>query len=259
MFTADEIREIGFSKAGIGGYKAADVDEFRNNVADDFEILENSNKELVEKLKVLAEHIKKLQENEESVKTCLINAQVSADKVMREADKKAKDILSSSEEKAELLIDEAQKKSEYILNETKKKTEEFLNSAKEKGNTIIADAENKAIALRNETDKKINIQKQVYERLKKEIDTFRETAISNCTKQLNLLKSVSNAELILDSASEIDTTNDEFNKKFTDKSFVPEKKEKKEPKNQNAPLVVDEIKQDEEDDEKQGSLFEYKQ
>ena len=259
MFTANEIREIGFSKAGIGGYKSADVDEFRFRVADDFEALENSNKELVEKIKVLAAHIEKLQENEESVKTCLINAQVSADKVMREADKKAKDILSESEEKAELLISEAQKKSEYIYNETKKKTEEFLTTAKEKGDTIIAEAENKAIVLRNETDKKINIQKQVYERLKKEIDSFREGAIANCTKQLELLKSVSDSELILDSASEKDTTNEEFNEKFTDKSFAPEKKEKNEPKKEKTPLVVDEIKQDDEDEEKQGSLFEYKQ
>ena len=28
MFTANDIRETGFSKAGISGYKAADVDEF---------------------------------------------------------------------------------------------------------------------------------------------------------------------------------------------------------------------------------------
>ncbi|MGN0173096.1 MAG: DivIVA domain-containing protein, partial [Acutalibacteraceae bacterium] len=225
-------------------------------VADDFEALEKSNKELVEKIKILASHIEKLQENEESVKTCIINAQISADKVMREADKKSKEILNESTEKAELLVSEAQKKAEYIYNESKKKTEDFLTAAKEKGNSIIAEAENQAIVLRNETDKKINLQKQVYERLKSEIMTYRQNAIENCTRQLEILKNVSDSELILDSAAEEDTTNEDFNKKFTEENFAPDKSKKKEEVKKEVP-VVDEIKEDEE--EKQGSLFEYKQ
>lgn len=257
MFTADEIREIGFQKAGIGGYKAADVDDFRYSVADDFETLENSNKELVEKIKVLAAHIEKLQENEESVKTCMLNAQITADRVMREADKKSKEVLADAEEKSEALIAEAQKKADYIFNETKKKSEEYLNAAKEKGDSLMSEAENQAIALRNETDKKINIQKQVYERLKKEILEFRDASIEKCMKQLELLKNISDSELILNSASDEDTTNEEFSEKFVDKNFVPQEKEEALAE-EKEPAVIDEIKEDE-DDESQGSFFEYKQ
>lgn len=257
MFTANEIRETGFQKAGIGGYKAADVDEFRFAVADDFELLENSNRELVEKIKVLAAHVEKLQENEESVKTCMLNAQITADRVLRESDKKSKELLLDAEEKAAALVAEAQKKADYIYEETKKKSEEYLTAAKEKGDSIIAEAENEAITLRNETDKKINVQKQVYERLKKEILSFRDTSIEKCMKQLEILKNISNSELILDSASDEDTTNEEFNERFVEDTFVPEQKKEQQSEEKALP-VVDEIKE-EEDDESQGSFFEYKQ
>ncbi len=256
MFTANEIREIGFSKAGISGYKAADVDDFCNQVADDFETLENSNKELVEKIKVLANHIEKLQENEESVKTCMLNAQITADRVLRESDKKSKEILADAEEKAAALIAEAQKKADYIYDETKKKSEEFLTASKEKGDAIIAEAENQAIVLRNETDKKINVQKQVYERLKKEILSFRDNSIEKCMKQLEILKNISDAELILDSASDEDTTNEQFSEKFVEESFIPVKKE--EAVEEKELPAIDEI-EEEEDEEPQGSFFEYQQ
>lgn len=256
MFTANEIREMGFQKSGISGYKAADVDDFCLSVADDFETLENSNRELVEKIKVLAAHIEKLKENEESVKTCMLNAQITADRVLRESDEKSKQILSSAEEKAEILLSEAEKKAEFIAEETKKKSEEFLRVAKEKADTIIVNAENEAIVLRNETDKKIDLQKQVYERLKKEILEFRDSSIERCEKQLEILKNISDAELILDSAADEDTTNEQFSEQFVSEDFVPQKTEKVEVESQ--PVSVDEIEEDD-DDETQGSFFEYQQ
>jgi len=256
MFTANDIRETGFSKAGISGYKAADVDEFKEIVAKNYENLENTNRDLVEKIKVLASYIETLKENEESVKTCMINAQIAADRVMREADTKSKDLILATEEKASELIQEAHKKADYIFEETKKKSEEFLLAAKEKSDAIIAEAENDAIALRNETDKKINVQKQVYERLKKEILAFRDASIESCMKQLDILKNVSDSELILDSIANEDISNDEFNKVIADDSFIPEKTE--EVNISEEEFIVDEIEQEEED-ESQGTFFEYQQ
>ncbi len=256
MFTANDIRETGFAKAGLSGYKAADVDEFKEIVARNYENLENTNKDLVEKIKVLATHIESLKEHEESVKTCMINAQIAADRVVREADKKAKDLIFATEEKATELINEAHKKADYIYEETKKKSEEFLMAAKEKSDAIIAEAENDAIVLRNETDKKINVQKQVYERLKKEILAFRDASIESCMKQLDILNNVSDSELILDSIANEDISNDEFNEVIADETFVPEKIETVE--FQEEVQLVDEI-EEEEEDESQGTFFEYQQ
>lgn len=259
MFTSDEIREINFQKSGMSGYKAADVDEFCDQVADDFFALENSNRELVEKIKVLAAHIEELRENEESVKTCMINAQITADRSIREAEKKSKSILEEANKKADALVSEAESKSDYIYEETKRKTEEFLTAAKEKADEIISEAENQAIVLRNETDKKINIQKQAYERLKSEILLFRDSSIETCMKQLELLKNVSDSELILDYAANEDATNEDFSSKLSDSEFVPKKDETTEEKVDKTELKIDEIKEDEEDDSPQGSFFEYKQ
>ncbi len=246
MFTSEEIRDIKFSKAGLGGYKAADVDDFRFEIAEDFEKLETSNAELVEKIKILAEHIQKLQENEEAVKTCLINAQISADKAVKDAEIKSQEILTLAQEKAEALVLEATEKADAIFSETKVKSEEFLTAAKEKGDAIVSEAENKAITLRNETDKKIEQQKKVYERLKQEVVNFRTESIAVCENQLELLKNVSDAELILEMATNTDTTSEEFSK-IIDETVTAEK----EPQTQ-----MDEVQSVEEDDALQGSLFE---
>ena len=257
MMNADEIRNISFSKGGLGGYKAADVDEFCYQVANDFESLENTNRDLVEKLKILAAHIEKLKENEESVKTCMLNAQITADRVMREAELKSGELIAESEAKADAIVKEAQNRADYIFDETKKKSEEFLNAAKEKGDAIIAEAENQAIVLRNETDKKIDVQKQVYERLKKEILEFRDSSIDRCEKQLEILKNISDSELILDSAASEATANEEFSEKFVEEDFVPVQKEEQPVVEKELP-EIDEIPSDEED-EAQGSFFEFQQ
>ena len=186
----------------------------------------------------------------------MINAQISADKVVRDADNKAKDLIMKAEEKAFELIQEAHKKADYIYDETKKKSEEFLLAAKEKSDAIIAEAENDAIVLRNETDKKINVQKQVYDRLKKEILSFRDASIESCKQQLDILNNVSDAELILDSIANEDISNDDFNEKIADESFVPTKAVQVDFETQEP--VLDEIVE-EEIDESQGTFFQYQQ
>ena len=246
MFTSEEIRDIKFSKAGLGGYKAADVDDFRFEVAQDFENLETSNAELVEKIKILAEHIQKLQENEEAVKTCLINAQIVADKAVKEAQEKSEEILAQAQQKADELVLQATQKADAIFSETKVKSEEFLTAAKEKGDAIVSQAENEAITLRNETDKKIEQQKKVYERLKQEVVNFRSESIAVCENQLKLLKNVSDAELILEMATNTDTTSEEFSKiidETVDTDAQPQ-------------TQMDEVETAEEDESLQGSLFE---
>lgn len=257
MFTADEIRNIGFSKSGLSGYKTADVDDFCQQVADDFERLELTNADLVEKIKVLAAHIEKLQENEESVKTCMINAQIAADKAMRQADLKSKEILADSEEKAEALINEAQNKADYLFSETKKKSEEFIATAKDKADNIVAEAERQAIILKNETDKKIDVKKKAYERLKNEISSYKSEIENTCLKQLELLKRYSDSESILDKYTSEDTTNETFNEKFAFNEELPTVEKK--PEVSNIPSEIDEIKADEYENENQGSLFEYQQ
>ncbi len=257
MFTADEIRNTRFSKSGLSGYKVADVDEFRDLVADDYEKLEKSNEDLVEKIKVLAAHVKKLQENEESVKTCLINAQISADKVLREADEKSKAIIAESEDKANYLLEEAQSKSEYLMSEAKTQSEEYINNAKEKADSIVAQAEQEAISLRNETDKKVNVQKNFYAKLKSEIENFREDTIANYSKQLELLEEISESEVLLDKAVNSDTTDEDFNEKFVNDEPLPKKEEKEV---QEEYSEIDDIKPEEDEEEQNSSsLFEYQQ
>ena len=106
MFTAEEIRQITFEKV-MRGYRTEDVEAFIENIADEFESLEKEKKDLEEKLFVLAEKVEQYKQEEESIKTTLINAQrlgesivadakTKADTVIREATIKKNDIISSA-------------------------------------------------------------------------------------------------------------------------------------------------------------------
>ena len=106
MFTAEEIRQITFEKV-MRGYRTEDVEAFIENIADEFDSLEKEKKDLEEKLYVLAEKVEQYKQEEESIKTTLINAQrlgesivadakTKADTVIREATIKKNDIISSA-------------------------------------------------------------------------------------------------------------------------------------------------------------------
>jgi len=54
VLTPQEIREVGFTKV-LGGYKIKDVDEFVDNILNEYEKLYNENKKLVQSLQMLTE------------------------------------------------------------------------------------------------------------------------------------------------------------------------------------------------------------
>ncbi len=130
MFTPDEIRQTTFEKV-MRGYRVEDVDSFIENLADEFEALENEKKDLEEKLYLLAEKVEQYKSEEESIKITLINAQrlgesivsdarLKAENVVREATIKKNDIISSAYAEIE--------GTEDTLNRLRKEVSDFKRS-----------------------------------------------------------------------------------------------------------------------------------
>lgn len=107
MITIDEIKNISFRKANLGGYRPEDVDSFIDEVIASFEQLKKEKTNLVHKIDVLATRVEQYRSDEETVRNALLASQKVADACIREAKEKAAKITREAENKAQALLIEA--------------------------------------------------------------------------------------------------------------------------------------------------------
>jgi cell division initiation protein len=101
-----DIRHKDF-KRGMRGYVDGEVDEFLDEVADEFERLFKENIELSERLDGLQEKINQYRNLEETLQNTLVAAQRSAEELKANAQKEAQLILSEAELKARQMVNDS--------------------------------------------------------------------------------------------------------------------------------------------------------
>ncbi|WP_312279214.1 DivIVA domain-containing protein [Oscillibacter sp.] len=97
MLTPQEVSGHAFAKAVMGGYNMAMVDEFLDEVTDDYTALYKENAALKAKMKVLVEKVEDYRATEDSMRATLLTAQKMADSIVREAEAKRDQMLRDGE------------------------------------------------------------------------------------------------------------------------------------------------------------------
>lgn len=97
MLTPQEVSTHAFTKAVMGGYNMAMVDEFLDELTDDYTTLYKENAALKAKMKVLVEKVEDYRATEDSMRATLLTAQKMADSIVREAEQKRDQMLSQAE------------------------------------------------------------------------------------------------------------------------------------------------------------------
>ena len=97
MLTPQEVSTHAFTKAVMGGYNMAMVDEFLDELTDDYTALYKENAALTAKLKVLVEKVEDYRATEDSMRATLLTAQKMADSIVREAEAKRDQILAQAD------------------------------------------------------------------------------------------------------------------------------------------------------------------
>ena len=120
MLTIEDIKNVSFRKAGIGGYKPEDVDSFIDQVLITFEQLRKEKSDLIKKMDILARRVEEYRQDEDSVRNAMLSAQRVADTTIKEARAKAARILEESENLAkaklyDLNIQIKHQKKQYTL------------------------------------------------------------------------------------------------------------------------------------------------
>lgn len=107
MLTVDEVKNVSFRKANIGGYRCDEVDNFIDDVVLTIEELKNEKFELVAKMEILANKIEEYRQEEESVHNALVSAQKLSNQKIKEAENEAEKILSAAKKQADDIIADA--------------------------------------------------------------------------------------------------------------------------------------------------------
>ena len=141
MLTPQEVSGRAFSKAAFGGYNMAMVDEFLDEVTDDYTALYKENAALKAKLKVLVDKVEEYRATEDSMRAALLTAQRMASTMVEEAEEKKKSMLAGAEDEARAKIGALQGEIELEqrkLNAAKVATADFLQKTRELAQAQLA-------------------------------------------------------------------------------------------------------------------------
>ena len=134
MLTPQEVGEHTFAKAGFGGYQMNMVDEFLDEVTEDYGALYKENAALKAKMKVLADRVEEYRATDDAMRKTLLAAQNMADEMVREAEGKKAQLLEKAEAEAKARMEEIHaeiRNEEARLSAAQTATAEYLTQLRE--------------------------------------------------------------------------------------------------------------------------------
>lgn len=133
MLTPQEVSSHSFAKAMMGGYNMAMVDEFLDELTDDYTALYKENAALKAKMKILADKVEEYRSTEDAMRAALLTAQKMASTMVEEAEAKKKAMIENAEAEARAKIgalrDDVEAE-ERRLHAAKAETADFLARAR---------------------------------------------------------------------------------------------------------------------------------
>ena len=104
MLTPQEVSEHAFAKSAFGGYNMTMVDEFLDELTDDYTALYKENAALKAKMKVLVDKVEEYRATEDAMRKALLTAQNMASSMVSEAEEKKETLLADAEMEARAKI-----------------------------------------------------------------------------------------------------------------------------------------------------------
>ncbi len=133
MLTPQEVASHAFAKATLGGYNMAMVDEFLDQLTEDYTALYNDNAILKNKLKVLSETVEEYRATDNAMRKTLLAAQQMADSIVSEAEKRKSQLVKDAEADADARLAELEQAiaaQEYRLQQAREATAAYVQKLK---------------------------------------------------------------------------------------------------------------------------------
>ena len=133
MITAQDIRERTFERARVGGYDAAAVDDFLDQLAEEVAASQKENSVLKAKMKVLVDKIEEYRGNEEALNRAVLSAQKLAVQIEKEAKERSAAMLADAERQVRARlgsIEEEEEREKRNLAEAKDATAKYFEAVR---------------------------------------------------------------------------------------------------------------------------------
>lgn len=115
MLTAQDIKEKTFEKAIFGGYDMSSVDDYLDQVSNDFSALSKEHSVLKGKMKVLVDKVEEYRGSEDALRLALLSAQRTSAEIESNAKAQSESLLAAAREKSEAMIAEATQTAEKLM------------------------------------------------------------------------------------------------------------------------------------------------
>jgi len=162
MMTPQDVANCTFTKAVMGGYNMAAVDDFLDKLTEDYTELHKENASLKAKMKVLADKLEEYREQEDTIRSTLLAAQKMATSMLSEAESKRDALIADSAGAAKSRLQEIQAE--------------------------VEQEERRLEQVRQEVDQQILAEKQRLTVAQEELRSFIQTVQNVCQGQLALLE-----------------------------------------------------------------------
>ncbi|WP_298778729.1 DivIVA domain-containing protein [uncultured Fretibacterium sp.] len=140
LLTAKDVEVKAFKKVSFGGYAVQEVEDFLNQVADDFETYAMRLNERETRIRELEEYVKKQESMTDMIKDALIQARKGAKEMEEEARAQTEQILADARVEAEKCLSEANSKVEEITSQA----DTTISNAEKTAAEIVAEANAKS-------------------------------------------------------------------------------------------------------------------
>lgn len=205
MLTPNQLKNYDFQSVGRNAYKSTDVDAFMAEVYESYEQMFRENGEIVKKMSLLAEKLAEYKSDSDNIRNALLTAERMKDKIILEAQEKAKETLEETEEKVRTAIETVNEKTSLVWEKANNAAEKVLEDAKSQADEILKVAQENATELLSKAQKiydeqmgtiqeKSEREKLALENLKKESTNLRESLVQIYTKQLQMVEDIPSFE-----------------------------------------------------------------
>ena len=129
MLTPQDLQEVSFEKAKIGGYVMKSVDDFLEPLMDDYVALYKENAVLKSKMRLLVERLEAYRANEANMKAAAEKAKMEADEILADARRRSDEMVAKAKGDARLAgIDAAASAESERLRLVKEATADFVQA-----------------------------------------------------------------------------------------------------------------------------------
>lgn len=190
MVTSEQLLNYQFSKAGMNGYKALEVDELITAVAETVSFYEK-------KVRDMQRIIDDLKKEETVIQATLVKAQKLADQVTEEAKTKADDVIAQAQAQADALRAENEAKIAESTAKAEKAVSEMIENAKTQSANLLGKAKRTTEEMTRATSESQAQQELLLASMKNEVAAFRAKLIEQYKEHIRLIEQLPNETVVM--------------------------------------------------------------